>query len=80
MTAYGRRRCHRQSVMAGFITALFACNDFVDDQIGRVINALTPEQREKTRVIYTSDHGEMMGAHKLISKERRCMTTSPAFR
>lgn len=46
----------------------FACNDFVDDQIGRVINALTPEQRENTWVIYTSDHGEMMGAHQLISK------------
>ena len=44
----------------------FACNDFVDDQIGRVINALTPEQRENTWVIYTSDHGEMMGAHKLM--------------
>jgi uncharacterized sulfatase len=46
----------------------FACNDFVDDQIGRVVNALTPEQRENTWVIYTSDHGEMMGAHRLISK------------
>lgn len=46
----------------------FACNDFVDDQIGRVINALTPEQRDNTWVIYTSDHGEMMGAHRLISK------------
>ena len=46
----------------------FACNDFVDDQIGRVINALTPQQRDNTWVIYTSDHGEMMGAHRLISK------------
>jgi uncharacterized sulfatase len=46
----------------------FACNDFVDDQIGRVVNALTPEQCENTWVIYTSDHGEMMGAHRLISK------------
>lgn len=46
----------------------FACNDFVDDQIGRVVNALTPAQRENTWVIYTSDHGEMMGAHRLISK------------
>lgn len=46
----------------------FGCNDFVDDQIGRVVNALSPEQRENTWVIYTSDHGEMMGAHKLISK------------
>jgi uncharacterized sulfatase len=46
----------------------FACNDFVDDEIGRVVSALTPAQRENTWVIYTSDHGEMMGAHKLISK------------
>ncbi|QCT19118.1 DUF4976 domain-containing protein [Jejubacter calystegiae] len=46
----------------------FACNDFVDDEIGRVIAALTPEQCANTWVIYTSDHGEMMGAHKLISK------------
>lgn len=46
----------------------FACNDFVDDQIGRVIDALTPAQRDNTWVIYTSDHGEMMGAHRLISK------------
>lgn len=46
----------------------FACNDFVDDQIGRVIAALTPEQCANTWVIYTSDHGEMMGAHRLISK------------
>ncbi|WP_230492886.1 sulfatase-like hydrolase/transferase [Martelella alba] len=46
----------------------FACNDFVDDQIGRVINHLTPQERENTWIIYTSDHGEMMGAHRLISK------------
>lgn len=46
----------------------FACNDFVDDEIGRVVAALTPSQCENTWVIYTSDHGEMMGAHRLISK------------
>mgnify|MGYP001135506930 CR=1 FL=1 len=46
----------------------FACNDFVDDEIGRVLAALTPEQRANTWVVYTSDHGEMMGAHRLISK------------
>ncbi|WP_034913673.1 sulfatase-like hydrolase/transferase [Erwinia sp. 9145] len=46
----------------------FACNDFVDDQIGRVLDHLTPEEWDNTWVIYTSDHGEMMGAHRLISK------------
>ncbi|WP_413728841.1 sulfatase-like hydrolase/transferase [Sodalis sp. RH19] len=46
----------------------FACNDFVDDQIGRVLNHLTPDEWENTWIVYTSDHGEMMGAHQLISK------------
>ncbi|MGF1724776.1 sulfatase-like hydrolase/transferase [Photobacterium nomapromontoriensis] len=46
----------------------FACNDFVDDQIGRVIQTLDASELENTWVVYTSDHGEMMGAHKLISK------------
>lgn len=46
----------------------FACNDFVDDQIGRVLNHLTEEEWNNTWIVYTSDHGEMMGAHRLISK------------
>ncbi len=46
----------------------FACNDFVDDEIGRVLKTLDQSQLDNTWVVYTSDHGEMMGAHKLISK------------
>lgn len=46
----------------------FACNDFVDDEIGRVINHLDQSEIDNTWIVYTSDHGEMMGAHKLISK------------
>lgn len=46
----------------------FACNDFVDDQIGKVIDELDKLELDNTWVVYTSDHGEMMGAHKLISK------------
>ncbi|MCG9627746.1 sulfatase-like hydrolase/transferase [Vibrio mediterranei] len=46
----------------------FACNDFVDDQIGRVIKNLDQSELDNTWIVYTSDHGEMMGAHKLISK------------
>jgi uncharacterized sulfatase len=42
----------------------FACNDFVDDEIGSVIEAARPSPW----VVFTSDHGEMMGAHRLISK------------
>lgn len=42
----------------------FACNDFVDDQIGAVIEAAGTDPW----IVYTSDHGEMMGAHGLTSK------------
>lgn len=46
----------------------FGCNDYVDDEIGRVIQHLDKSELDNTWVVYTSDHGEMMGAHKLISK------------
>ncbi|GEN23726.1 hypothetical protein HCU01_16750 [Halomonas cupida] len=46
----------------------FACNDFVDDEIGRVIKALDASTLDNTWLVYTSDHGEMMGAHRLVSK------------
>ncbi|MBX4420646.1 sulfatase-like hydrolase/transferase, partial [Mycobacterium tuberculosis] len=42
----------------------FACNDFVDDQIGEVVAAAG----SNPWIVYTSDHGEMMGAHRMVSK------------
>ena len=39
----------------------FACNDFVDDEIGRVIRHLDQGEIDNTWLIYTSDHGEMLG-------------------
>ena len=47
---------------------LFGCNAFVDDEIGRVIEALDEAALENTWVVYISDHGEMMGAHNLSLK------------
>jgi arylsulfatase len=41
----------------------------IDEAIGRIIGAL--ERRgllDKTWVIYTSDHGEMMGEHRMLTK------------
>ena len=46
----------------------FACNDFVDDQIGDVLRCVEAINDGKTWLAYTSDHGEMMGAHRLVSK------------
>ena len=47
----------------------FACVTGVDDQIGRILKALDESgQSENTIVIFTADHGEMMGSHGLLQK------------
>ena len=47
----------------------FALTTRVDDQIGRILEALERSgQREDTLVVYTSDHGEMLGEHALWNK------------
>jgi arylsulfatase A-like enzyme len=41
----------------------------IDDQVGRIVAALDGlGQLDNTIIIYTSDHGDCMGAHKLIGK------------
>lgn len=45
----------------------FACNSYSDAQVGRVmaaIDAVTPG----ALVLHTSDHGDMLGHHRLLSK------------
>ena len=51
------------------IAAYYAMIALIDDQIGRVIAALEDTgQRDNTLVIFTSDHGEMLGDHGLLKK------------
>ena len=48
--------------------ALFlGCNSFVDYEMGRVLDVIK-EKMPNAMVIYTSDHGDMLGAHRLFSK------------
>jgi uncharacterized sulfatase len=46
----------------------FGCNSFVDTEIGRVIDAAHVHAPENTNIIFTSDHGDMLGAHRLGGK------------
>jgi len=52
----------------------FGCNSFVDSEIGRVIDAVHAcagdgsGHLENTYIIFTSDHGDMLGAHRLLGK------------
>jgi len=49
--------------------AYYAMIKLIDDQLGRILNVLDETgQRENTVIIFTSDHGEMLGDHGLIQK------------
>ena len=49
--------------------AYWAMIDVIDTQIGRLLNFLEETgQRENTIVIFTSDHGEMLGDHGIYLK------------
>ena len=49
--------------------AYYACVDYVDDCIGELLDGLEKDGLlENTIVLYTSDHGEMMGQHGLWGK------------
>lgn len=50
------------------LSKLYGCNSYVDQEIGRVLDALEGPLRRDTVVIYTSDHGDMRGSHGLSSK------------
>ena len=49
--------------------AYYAMIQLVDEQLGRMLEALEETgQRENTVIIFTSDHGETLGDHGLIQK------------
>jgi choline-sulfatase len=51
------------------ICAYYALVSFMDDQIGKVLGALDEAGlTESTRVLYTNDHGDMVGKHGLWYK------------
>lgn len=51
------------------IARYYAMVELVDEHVGRMLQALEDAgQRENTLVIFTSDHGEMLGDHGLLKK------------
>jgi uncharacterized sulfatase len=46
----------------------FGCNSFIDQEYGRLIEAVERYASDNTYIILTTDHGEMGGAHGLWGK------------
>ena len=44
------------------------CTSYIDYEIGRLIDAIDQKGADNTYVIATSDHGDQMGSHGLLSK------------
>lgn len=58
------------SIAREALASYYACTTFMDDCFGKVLNALNESgQWDNTVVIYTSDHGEMAGAHGIWQKQ-----------
>lgn len=52
-----------------FLRVYYACVRFLDDQIGRVLAALSATGQDRnTIVVFTSDHGDMAGGHGMVWK------------
>lgn len=47
----------------------YACVSFVDYQIGRILQALQEQEMyDDTLIVFTSDHGDMMGDYRAVGK------------
>ena len=49
--------------LRSFLRYYAACQSFVDDQVGRIADAVDRLHGDDTIIVFTSDHGEQMGSH-----------------
>jgi uncharacterized sulfatase len=54
--------------LPGYYLKYYECNSYVDDEIGRVISAARQHLAGETVIIFTSDHGDHLGAFGLGAK------------
>lgn len=62
-------RYHNADYVRQFTSAYYAMVKCVDHEIGRILDKLDElKLAQDTLVIFTADHGEMLGSHGLVSK------------
>jgi len=69
MLAYSDSASMDDAAIVAMRRAYYANIALIDDAVGRVIDALRKRDiLDDTWIIYTSDHGEMMGEHRMMAK------------
>lgn len=69
MLAYSDSASMDDAAIVAMRRAYYANIALIDDAVGRVIDSLRKRDiLDDTWVIYTSDHGEMMGEHRMMAK------------
>lgn len=53
------------------LSLFLGCNSFVDHEIGKILQVVN-EKYKDALVIFTSDHGDMLGNHRLQMKNAAC--------
>jgi len=60
---------HSTDEIGEIVRTYYAMVSFIDDEVGRIMATLDSlGLRENTLVVFTSDHGEMLGDHQLLLK------------
>jgi len=60
---------HTPDEIQQFVAAYYAMVTLIDDEVGRMLAALDAlGLRESTLVVFSSDHGEMLGDHNILLK------------
>lgn len=74
---------HLRPVMRHMLKEYYAMVSSLDDQLGRIVAALEAlHLRENTTIIYTSDHGDLVGSHSNLTEcyRRKSLPYQNAYR
>jgi choline-sulfatase len=69
MLAYSDSATMDDAAIVAMRRSYYANIALIDDAVGRIVDALRKKDiLDDTWIIYTSDHGEMMGEHRMMAK------------
>lgn len=70
MSSKGKKKLKKKSIDLN-ARVYFSLVKMIDDEIGRVLDTLEEiGEADNTLIVFTSDHGEMMGSHQLTGKNK----------